>query len=55
MGKFSNAKKVLSLVLGLMSSGTFGVSASRVKGGKPNAGVSRSSKGKDSNKIKKFI
>ena len=53
MSKFSNAKKVLSLVLGLMSSGTFGVSASKVKGGKPKAGVSRSSKGKGSEKNKK--
>ena len=52
MGKFSNAKKILSLVLGLMSSGTFGVSA-RTKNKKIDAAASRSAKSKNSNKIKK--
>ena len=52
MSKFSNAKKILSLVLGLMSSGTFGVSA-RTKNKKIDAAASSSAKGKNSNKIKK--
>ena len=46
MSKFGNAKKILSLVLGLMSSSTFGISA-RAKNEKINSMSSRSVKGND--------